>query len=250
MAFELARAAVRTSAKYGNPLARMSWRRAALILVQNERGREWLPRRFRPKSVVFPNAMLEDGDAGEGSARDDDGRCALYAGKLLPLKGVSLAIRAVARAPGWRLIVCGEGPDRARLEKVARKEGVEERVEWRGWVPREEVLRAMREDAQVFLFPSLHDESPLAVADAVASGLPVLCLDLSGAQTVAGPAATVVSARSPARAVDALAQRLSAARWPAPEVVAARARELHIDARLSELRGLNPLGVELQEAAG
>jgi glycosyltransferase involved in cell wall biosynthesis len=250
MAFELVRALVRTSAKYANPLARTSWRRAALILVQNERGRDWLPRRFRPKSIVFPNAMLEDDDEGidRAGGRAGDERCAIYAGRLLPLKGISLALRAVARAPGWRLIVYGDGPDRARLEKVARSENVEARVEWRGWVPREEVLAAMRREAAVFLFPSLHDESPLAVADAVASGLPVLCLDLSGAQTVAGPAATVVHARSPAQAVDALARRLIEARWPGPEVVATRARALRIDARLAELRRLDPLGAELEEA--
>jgi glycosyltransferase involved in cell wall biosynthesis len=252
MTFELLRAFVRTSAKYGNPLARMSWRRAALILVQNERGREWLPRSVRSKSIVFPNAMLEDGDRRHdpSDVAPGDGRCAIYAGKLLPLKGVSLAIRAIARAPGWRLIVCGDGPDRSRLEKVARNEGVEARVEWRGWVPREEVLETMRREAQVFLFPSLHDESPLAVADAVASGLPVLCLDLSGAETVAGAAATVVSARSPSEAVDLLAQRLIMSRWPDSEVIARRARDLGIDARLSELRGLDPLGAELEEAAG
>ena len=38
----------------------------------------------------------------------------------------------------------------------------------------------MREEASVFVFPSLHDDSPWAVVEALAAGLPVVCLDLGG----------------------------------------------------------------------
>ena len=105
---------------------------------------------------------------------------ALFAGELLPLKGVALAIRAIARAPGWRLLVCGEGRDENRLRQTARRLGVEGRVRFLGQRPRNEVLRLMAEEADIFLFPSLHDEGLMVVAEALTVGLPVVCLDRGG----------------------------------------------------------------------
>jgi glycosyltransferase involved in cell wall biosynthesis len=66
--------------------------------------------------------------------------------------------------------------------------GVDRRVEFRGWVSREEVQRTMREEAEVFLFPSYRDQAPLAVAEAVGVGLPVVCLDRGGAPLLGGTA--------------------------------------------------------------
>ncbi|HEX2296650.1 MAG TPA: glycosyltransferase [Actinomycetota bacterium] len=248
--FELGRALVRTCARYLNPLARLSWSRASLILVQNEQGRAWLPRRFRDKCVVFPNALLEGAERPRRGLPATAERRALFAGKLLPLKGVALAIAALDGAPGWRLIVCGDGPDRDRLAGVARSHGVADRVEWRGWVERAEVLRALRDEAEVFMFPSLHDESPAAVADAVGAGVPVLCTDTSGARVVAGGAAVVVPAPTPGAAVEGLAEALRARRWPAAEAVEARAAELQFDARVEALTALDPLGLHAVEAVG
>ena len=105
---------------------------------------------------------------------------ALFAGRLLPWKGIPLALRAMAELPEWRLVIIGSGPDERRLRRFARRLGLEGRVEFRGWRSRQEVLRAMREEADVFLFPSLHDEAPFVVAEALASGLPVVCLDHGG----------------------------------------------------------------------
>jgi glycosyltransferase involved in cell wall biosynthesis len=56
----------------------------------------------------------------------------LYAGRLLPFKRVSLAIEALARLRGWRLIICGEGPHEKRLRDLAQRLGVIDRIEFRG----------------------------------------------------------------------------------------------------------------------
>jgi glycosyltransferase involved in cell wall biosynthesis len=41
-------------------------------------------------------------------------------------------------------------------------------------------LRLMAEEADVFLFPSLHDEGLMVVAEALTVGLPVVCIDRGG----------------------------------------------------------------------
>jgi glycosyltransferase involved in cell wall biosynthesis len=184
--YELAREVARLTGRYLNPLARLAWERAEVILAQNPETVRWLPRRHRSKARVFPNALVAaDGLPGAPARRQPGGRKALFVGRLIPWKGGAIAIEVIARAPDWHLVVLGDGPDRRRLERLARRRGVAERVEFRGWQPREEVWRAMREEADVLLFPSLHDESPLTVAEALALGLPVLCLDHGGPPVVA-----------------------------------------------------------------
>ena len=178
-AFEVARTVVRAASRFLNPLCSLAMRRAAVILVQNEETLQWIPASWRSKAVVAPNAIV-DAHLPERATRSERPPTALFAGELLPLKGVTLAIRAIARAPGWHLLICGEGRDENRLRATARRLGVEGRVRFLGQRPRNEVLRLMAEEADVFLFPSLHDEGLMVVAEALTVGLPVVCLDRGG----------------------------------------------------------------------
>ena len=205
---EVARALAQAGGRYLNPLARLAWRRAEVILVQNPETRAWLPRRHREKAHVFHHVALEDPPA---PARRDvpGGTCtALFVGRLLPWKGAALAIRALSQQPDWSLLVCGKGPDEARLRRLARRHHVSGRVEFLGRVPRDEVARLMREDATAFIFPSLHDEAGWVIAEALAAGLPVICLRRGGPPLLAGPRANAVSPFGGSRAVVA---RLAAA---------------------------------------
>jgi glycosyltransferase involved in cell wall biosynthesis len=45
----------------------------------------------------------------------------------------------------------------------------------------------MREGSDVLLFPSLHDEGGWVIAEALATGLPVVCLDRGGPPAIGGP---------------------------------------------------------------
>jgi glycosyltransferase involved in cell wall biosynthesis len=182
---EVARSLIRTVARHLNPLARLSWRRASLILVQNPETREWLPAIHRTKTVVLPNAVVEEAPAMRG-ARHGRPETALFAARLEPWKGGVLALRAISLLPGWHLVICGSGSDEFRLRRLRRRLGLTERVHFAGWVTRSEVLRLMREEADVLLFPSLHDEGGWIVAEAVANGLPVICLDRGGPPALGG----------------------------------------------------------------
>ena len=80
--------------------------------------------------------------------------------------------------------------------------GLMEQVEWLGWLPQSEVLRHMRE-ADVFLFPSLHEEAGVAVAEARAAGLPIVCLARGGPPLLAGPGGICVADSGDVHAVAA-----------------------------------------------
>jgi glycosyltransferase involved in cell wall biosynthesis len=184
-AFEIARTVVRSAFRYVNPLCGLAMRRAEVILVQNDETRNWIPARLRDKAVLSPNAVL-DTQPPKRVHREHRQPTALFAGELLPLKGIALAIRAIAQTRDWRLVICGSGRDERRLRKIARQLGVRGRVRFLGQRPREEVLRLMSEEADVLLFPSVHDEGPMVVAEALTVGLPVVCLDRGGPQAFGG----------------------------------------------------------------
>jgi len=118
-------------------------------------------------------------------APHDGPRRAIFAGRLLPWKGLSLAIAALARptAAEWSLVVLGDGPDAARNQRLAESLGVAQRVEFRGFVARTEVLERLAE-ADALLLPTLHDAGPWVVAEAVSIGCPAVCLDWGGPATL------------------------------------------------------------------
>src|SRR5262249_28567677 len=70
-----------------------------------------------------------------------------------------------------------------------------------GWVPRAELHRRMREEADVFLFPSLHEGSAWVLHEARAAGLPVVCLAHCGSDMLATSVVPVESPRTTARAL-------------------------------------------------
>ena len=100
----------------------------------------------------------------------------LIASRLVPSKGVHLAIEAAAKMIDvpWKLAIAGDGPQRAELEALARKLGVGRYVEFLGELP-PEVLESWYDRAQVVLFPVLRPEPfGLVGVEALAHGRPVV----------------------------------------------------------------------------
>lgn len=180
---ETIRALVRQCARFFNPLARVAWARASVILAQNRETSDWLPQRHRHKVAIFPNPIIESAD--HLTRYTPPPRVAIFVGKLIQLKGVELAIRAIAETDDWRLIVMGTGPDKRRLAALADDLEVTDRIDFRGQVPRTAVLETMARESGVLLFPSLHEEAGWAVAEALTIGKAVICFSRGGPVTLA-----------------------------------------------------------------
>ena len=228
--FEAVRAAIRDLARYLNPLARSAWRRAELILVQNRETRGWLPRRHRHKVAVLPNVVVSGIPPRAPRDREGNSGTALFAGRLLPWKGASLAIRAVAQLPGWRLLLYGSGPDEARLRRLAVRYEVDDRVRLEGTIPRDRLLAAMRTEADVLLFPSMREEAGWVVGEAASIGLPVVCLDRGGPPLLGGRG---VQVSWPGRTSEDLARMMVSVPSGAPI-----AEQVDPSSRLSRIRSL------------
>lgn len=77
------------------------------------------------------------------------------------------------------MLIIGKGPEEGRLRRLIGELGLGDSVRIQDWLPREEVLKEMR-SSDVFLFPSFRDGGGAVVVEAMASGLPVICLDSGG----------------------------------------------------------------------
>jgi len=157
----------------------------------------------RPASA----AVDPEGAAAKAEASHGRLRTAVFAARLIPWKGVLLAVRAMQYAPSWRLVVLGDGQDRLAAEKLVARLGLGDRVELKGRVPRPEVFDWF-DVADALLFPSFHDAGGWVALEARAAGCHVVCLDAGGPSLQAGPSAQVVPVRPAATLAYRLGQRI------------------------------------------
>jgi UDP-glucose:(heptosyl)LPS alpha-1,3-glucosyltransferase len=106
----------------------------------------------------------------------DEQLVALFVGSEWDRKGLGLAIEALAHAPGWVLVVAGDG-DRPRYQQLADSLGVGADVRWLGVTSDVQLAYAL---ADAFVLPSAYETFSLVSFEAAASGLPVLCTPVSG----------------------------------------------------------------------
>jgi glycosyltransferase involved in cell wall biosynthesis len=111
-----------------------------------------------------------------------DGPVVLFVGRLIWKKGVDLLLEAVARLAEkqriWVLLL-GDGPERARLQRQAGELGIAPWVKFLGFQqPRE--LPRFYAAGDVFVLPSRTEPWGVVVVEALASGLPVVVTELVG----------------------------------------------------------------------
>ena len=124
-----------------------------------------------------PGSRSEEASAlREALGIDAEQRVAIFVGSEWQRKGLEPAIRALALADGWLLLVVGSG-DRARYEALAERAGVADAVRWVG-VSRD--LAPLYQLADVFVFPTSYEAFPLVALEAAASGLPILATPVNG----------------------------------------------------------------------
>lgn len=117
-----------------------------------------------------------------------------YAGRLVPEKGVDVALRAFAAAraavPDARMLVAGDGPVRGELEQLAAELGVADAVAWTGHLTRGEVEREF-DAAWVQVVPGRWEE-PFGnvVTEAMVRGTAVVASDAGGPADVVRPGVT------------------------------------------------------------
>jgi glycosyltransferase involved in cell wall biosynthesis len=163
------------------PLLRRTLRRADAIIVSNAilLSSSPLLQEFAEKCHVVPFGVdaskyhwpePRDNDAAER----DRGRLVLACGQLVPHKGFDVLVRA-AVGHRFEVWIIGEGPERARLERMIHSLGVADRVRLLGSAPKAKLASLMC-TADVFVLPSVTNAETFGIAqlEAMAAGRPII----------------------------------------------------------------------------
>jgi GalNAc-alpha-(1->4)-GalNAc-alpha-(1->3)-diNAcBac-PP-undecaprenol alpha-1,4-N-acetyl-D-galactosaminyltransferase len=167
-------------------LRRLTYRMADALVVQTDALLPWARSMAgADRAHVIPNPVR---DMQRHCHSPDGARTPLVAaaGRLVAAKGFDVLLEAFAALPDemshWKLVILGEGPERARLADLANKRGIAGRVSLPGWVAEPGEVWA---GASVFALPSRYEGFPNALIEAMACGLAVV------ATACTGPAAIV-----------------------------------------------------------
>lgn len=173
-------------------------RRAAALLVANERTRKALPLALANRSVLLPENGVDLGLWECGSNRyppnrredkEDGVTKVVFLGRLVDWKATDLlleAFDAACRNSNLSLSIFGDGPERDRLTKIAStygriSKGMAEggKVYFGGWQTQAACAALLRHH-DVLVLPSLYECGGAVVLEAMACGLPVIATAWGG----------------------------------------------------------------------
>lgn len=134
---------------------------------------------------VIPNGIPKS----DPSRSTDRGRFSIViVGRLVREKNVHLAIESVAalrpRWPRVRLVVVGDGPFRAELERRVRELGAADAVEFTGFLAD---VRPTLASADAFVMPSESEGMPMAILEAMAARVPIVASAVGSIPDVVRP---------------------------------------------------------------
>jgi glycosyltransferase involved in cell wall biosynthesis len=162
-------------------LRRVSFPKLDFIVCQTGGIRDWFLRHMGVKDrqvVVIPNIVAPASSASVARAAVPTELNILCVGRLDEQKGFAFALeifaRVLERFPDARLTIAGEGPLGEELKQKAIALGLAERVDFAGRVGN---LADHWARADVFLFTSLYEGFPNALAEAMANGVAAVAFD-------------------------------------------------------------------------
>lgn len=145
-----------------------------------------------------------------------DTRVLVYVGRLAPEKGLDWLLDAFAeivdQMPDARLVLVGDGPERADLENVARSRKISNRTIFAGHAEGATLLGWYRL-GHVLALPSRLERFGAVVNEALLAGLPVVCSRYAGARVLIREPTDgmVVDPRQPSALRDAILHYLASA---------------------------------------
>jgi glycosyltransferase involved in cell wall biosynthesis len=164
-----------------------AYRRVTAVATTCDALREDLVGRFgieppRVRTIMngaYYDVFHPDAEIAKGSHVAPFSRYCLFVGRLTPRKAADLLLRALVEAPRINCVFAGDGPERPKLESLARSLGVADRVAFLGDVAPSN-LAGLYGRADLLVIPSFSEGTPLVAFEAMACGTPVLSSRVAG----------------------------------------------------------------------
>ena len=185
--------------------------------------------------------------------RRDEGNRIIFVGSISRLKNPLAIIEAVGRMGGRRTGLAIRLAGRQNpggyydlCREAARKYGLEAQTEFLGPLSRQQVLRELSE-ASVFVLPSLQENAPISLAEAMAAGVPAIAsnrcgmpymirhgesgflVDPTDPEDIAGRLAEILNDKGLGNSMSVKSRQIAEERFH-PLVVAGRTRKVYLQA--------------------
>jgi glycosyltransferase involved in cell wall biosynthesis len=149
-----------------------------------------------------------------------------WVGRLIPVKGADVFLRAVARLRELpvTISIIGDGSERERLEELARETGLSDRVRFHGTVP--EAGRYISA-FDVFVLSSRSEGIPVTLLEAMVANVPAVVTSVGGVPEVVGPDEAILVERDDPAALATAIESAIRDRAGATRRAEAAARRVH-----------------------
>lgn len=158
-----------------NIVARFFMRKAKAVTCSTS-ARDFL-RRYMPLTA---DTIIEHGiDGSKFSPLEKKERTLITSSTLTARKNVGSIIRkfaALHEMPDYediKLIICGDGDQRAELEQLSRDLKLEDYIDFRGFLPRKELGKLVA-SSLAFLVDTLQDLNVISIVESIVAGTPVV----------------------------------------------------------------------------
>lgn len=169
---------------YINPLTLYSAIKAEKIFYRTEMTRDLLPKPIRKKCVFLADGAIEPDiiDKHIRKNREDDVVRLVATSRFIHTKNIVTIIEAMHLLPknlNVHLTLVGSGPEEKRIKKLIEQYQLNDKIDHIPFVPRDDVFKIL-ESSDIYLFASLKEACNLSLLEAMAIGLPVICLNWTG----------------------------------------------------------------------
>ena len=180
----------RKPGKFKQKMARYAMNRASLILPVSENLIEFIQYYgIRNEFQVVPNVVNTNTfyPSSTDTRGNDTRKKILTVASMTPIKGIPYLLEALhqirQRRQDFFLDIVGDGPNRLEYAEMTVDLGLDKMVMFHGILCKEKVAEAMRM-CDFFVLPSLWENMPVVLIEALACGKPVIATNVGGVKEV------------------------------------------------------------------
>ena len=179
-----------------NPFVLIPAIKSKVILVRTENTSNIFPKWVRSKIKVVLETAIEFEIFNYVKKPKENKNveiCLITTGRLMPSKNIITAVRSLKYLPSSYQIlfkIIGSGSEKSKIEWEIAKNSQKHQIVLMSEVTRSQVLEELTQ-SDIYLFPSLREGGSWALMEAMALGLPVVCLNWSGMKIITDDSSAV-----------------------------------------------------------
>ncbi len=194
-----------------NRNSKMALKKSDLVLVSNQETKHLTQQAGARNVELFLDASLPPEffpqSLPQRNGTEQKPLRLLWVGRLFARKGLPLVLESLSKVSPdvpFQMTIVGDGPMGEMLPGIIKQHGIEDKVNWVGRIPWEEVKEAYL-NHDVFMFCSLRESFGSQLLEAMAYGLPIITLNHQGARDfVPDEAAIKVEVTHPDETLEAM----------------------------------------------